>query len=53
MREKAVAAKTGFQPGFLFSANGKLNNFLRLSFAHYTEDEIWEGVKRLAPCLRP
>jgi 2-aminoadipate transaminase len=38
LRPAALAAGTGFQPGALFSCTGGLNQFLRLSFAHYTED---------------
>lgn len=45
--------RTGFQPGALFSADGEgLRDYLRLSFAHYTEAEIEEGVSRLAALLR-
>jgi DNA-binding transcriptional MocR family regulator len=47
IREKAKELQTGFQPGSVFSSDGKLGNFLRLSFAHYGEDEIHEGVARL------
>lgn len=51
LRDKALAAGTGFQPGALFSAEGRLNNFLRLSFAHYDADDIRKGVGRLAAVL--
>ncbi len=51
LRKKAIAAGTGFQPGALFSATGGLKNHLRLSFAHYTGDEIREGIERLAKVL--
>jgi DNA-binding transcriptional MocR family regulator len=44
--------RTGFQPGALFSASGDgLRDWLRLSFAHYTEPDIAEGVKRVGALL--
>ena len=49
LREKAREHKTGFQAGTLFSSTGQLANFMRLSFAHYNEDDIREGVARLRP----
>jgi DNA-binding transcriptional MocR family regulator len=51
LREHASEYKTGFQPGAHFSAHGGLNNYLRLSFAHYGEDDIREGVRRLASLI--
>lgn len=44
----AREGQTGFQPGSLFSSGGRLTNYLRLSFAHYDEADIREGVSRLA-----
>jgi len=49
LRERARELKTGFQPGSDFSSDGRLSNFLRLSFAHYGEKEIREGIARLRP----
>lgn len=49
LRDRAIALQTGFQHGEAFSSNGGLNNFLRLSFAHYDEDDIREGIARLRP----
>ena len=49
LREKARQLKCGFQPGVVFSSRGDLANFARLSFAHYNENEILEGVARLRP----
>lgn len=49
LRTQAREAKTGFQGGAVFSSSGQLENFLRLSFAHYSEDEIRDGVARLRP----
>ena len=47
LREKARELETGFQLGTVFSSGGALNNFMRLSFAHYGEDDVHEGVARL------
>jgi len=48
LREAAPAHEIGFQPGVNFSPRAALGNCLRLSFAHYREDEIREGIERLA-----
>jgi DNA-binding transcriptional MocR family regulator len=48
LRSEAARFQTGFQPGQNSSSRGGLRNCLRLSFAHYGEDEIREGVGRLA-----
>ncbi|MDJ0654601.1 MAG: PLP-dependent aminotransferase family protein [Xanthomonadales bacterium] len=45
----ARQGRTGFQPGSLFSADGNLAHCLRLSFAHYGEADIVEGITRLRP----
>lgn len=52
LRKRAGDYKTGFQPGSLFSSSGAFENCLRLSFAHYGEDDIREGISRLAALLR-
>ncbi len=49
LREKARALEAGFQNGAVFSTEGRLGNYLRLSFAHYDEDDIREGIARLRP----
>lgn len=49
LRKKAPELETGFQSGSVFSSCGELNNCLRLSFAHYGEDEIIEGICRMRP----
>lgn len=46
-REKARELQAGFQPGSVFSNDTRLKNFLRLSFAHYGEDDIPEGIARI------
>jgi 2-aminoadipate transaminase len=48
LRRHAAEFNTGFQPGSHFSANNGLHNYMRLSFAHYNEESIAEGIKRLA-----
>jgi len=47
LRDKARELETGFQAGTVFSSKGDLGNFIRLSFAHYGEDDIRDGVARL------
>ena len=49
LREKAREVRAGFQDGAVFSSQGQLGNCLRLSFAHYGETDIREGIARLRP----
>ncbi len=49
IRKSARKAAAGFQAGSVFSSKGQLNNYLRLSFAHYNMDDIREGIARLRP----
>jgi len=49
LKQRAVSVESGFQPGNLFSSTGSLHNYLRLSFAHYGEEDILEGMARLRP----
>lgn len=51
LREKARARQVDIRPGLLFSSQGGLDEYMRLGFAYYGEEEIEEGVKRLAECL--
>jgi DNA-binding transcriptional MocR family regulator len=51
VRDKAEKHQTGFQPGQLFSASGGLRNCLRLSFSHYDDAAIRDGIARLAASL--
>jgi len=48
MRQKAPSFKTGFSAGPVFSSEGQFSNFIRLSFAHYNEVQIAEGIGRVA-----
>ncbi len=52
LRSVALEAGAGLMPGPFFSGSGGLRNFVRLSFAHYTEADIREGVSRLADAFR-
>ena len=52
LRGHADSFRTGFQPGPVFSPEpGHLKNFIRLSFAHYAEADIEEGVARIGKLL--
>ena len=47
LKKRAVSLDSGFQPGALFSSRGGLHNCMRLSFAHYGEEDILQGIARL------
>jgi 2-aminoadipate transaminase len=49
LKDQARGLETGFQDGAVFSTQGKLNNCLRICFAHYNEDDIRKGVARMRP----
>jgi len=49
--DAAAEYKVGFQPGSRFSSHRGLRNHIRLSFAFYGEEDIREGVQRLAQLL--
>lgn len=49
LRKEARSREAGFQSGAVFSSSGELKHCLRLSFAHYSEDDIREGIARLRP----
>ena len=49
LRKVAFAAETGFQAGEVFSTQDGLQNCIRLSFAHYTDNDIRKGIQRLRP----
>jgi DNA-binding transcriptional MocR family regulator len=51
LRARASDYEVGFQPGTNFSPRGHLANCLRLSFAHYGEEQIRDGISRLARLL--
>jgi DNA-binding transcriptional MocR family regulator len=47
LKQAALEKQTGFTAGSLFSGMEGLRNHLRLSFAHYDEDDIRVGITRL------
>lgn len=47
LKEKALNRDVGFTAGELFSSQRRLQNYIRLSFAHYNEDDILDGILRL------
>ena len=49
--ERAVRHDVGFQPGGRFSSTNGLNSFLRLCFAYYGQEDLAEGVARLARAI--
>jgi DNA-binding transcriptional MocR family regulator len=49
LRRKAPERETGFQAGDVFSSAGQFGNYIRLSFAHYNEEDIREGIARMRP----
>ena len=49
LRHQAPRLQTGFQAGGVFSSQDQCANYVRLSFAHYDEDDIIEGIKRMRP----
>ena len=49
LRDKAPDLEAGFSAGSVFSGSGGLANYARLSFAHYAEDQIREGIARIRP----
>ncbi|MEM7127682.1 MAG: PLP-dependent aminotransferase family protein [Chloroflexota bacterium] len=48
----AAEHQVRFQPGINFSSDSELKNYMRFCFAHYTREELVEGVKRLAAALK-
>jgi DNA-binding transcriptional MocR family regulator len=49
---EAEKHQVGFQPGIKFSSTRGLRNYLRLCFAFYSQDQLVEGVERLAQTFR-
>lgn len=48
MAEEALARKVAFVPGAPFFPDGSGGNTLRLSFSRVRDEEIEEGIRRLA-----
>ena len=51
LQNKARSFKVGFSPGVRFSSRKGLQEFIRLSFVHYSSAEIEEGIIRLKKSL--
>jgi DNA-binding transcriptional MocR family regulator len=52
IRKRAGLFDLDIREGPLFSSTGGLQQFIRLSYAYYREDDIVEGVSRLGRALR-
>ena len=50
---RAAAARVAYVPGTPFHADGAGSNELRLAFSRVADDDINEGVRRIAALLRP
>jgi DNA-binding transcriptional MocR family regulator len=48
---KALEAGVAFVPGTGFFATGEGGNYMRLSFCYPSEEEIREGIRRLASVI--
>lgn len=51
MLAEAIAQKVAYVPGRAFFADGSGANFIRLCFSYPKEDEIKEGIRRLAEVI--
>jgi 2-aminoadipate transaminase len=51
LQRRARAFKVGFRPGSLFSCQGGMQDFVRLSYVFYESDELEQGVLRLKRSL--
>ncbi len=51
LRQRAKNFKVDFRHGALFSAQKGMQEYMRLCFAFYNEDDIRKGVDRLGRCL--
>jgi DNA-binding transcriptional MocR family regulator len=51
LRQRAKNFKVDFRHGALFSAQKGMQEYMRLCFAFYNEDDIQKGVERLGRCL--
>ena len=49
---EAKKHQVGFQPGIKFSSANGLRNYLRFCFAFYGQEQLIEGVERLAQVIR-
>ena len=50
-QRQAEIFKVGFRSGALFSSQGGMQDYIRLSYVFYEPDELEQGVLRLKQCL--
>ncbi len=53
LRREAQARQTDFRPGILFSSQGGLRDYIRLSISFYDAPDIEAGLQRLSQALHP
>ena len=51
LQHQAQEFKVGFRPGMLFSSQGGMRDYIRVSYVFYEPDELEEGVLRLHKSL--
>ena len=51
LRKQAKLLNVDIRPGTLFSCEAGLQDYIRLCFAHYEEEQIEQGILRLKECL--
>jgi 2-aminoadipate transaminase len=51
LREEARAFNVGFRQGALFSSRNGMQDYIRLCYTFYDEENIEEGIRRLRKCL--
>jgi len=51
LQHRAEAFQVGFRPGALFSCQGGMQDYIRLSYVFYEADELAQGVLRLRQSL--
>jgi len=52
LQQRAEAFKVGFRPGTLFSCQGGMQDYMRLSYVFYEPDDLVQGVLRIKWCLK-
>ncbi len=51
LQTRAKAFKVGFRPGVLFSSQGGMQDFMRLSYVFYEPDELEQGIIRISKTI--
>jgi 2-aminoadipate transaminase len=52
LQDRAKAFKVGFRPGALFSSEGGMKDFMRISYVFYEPDELEQGIFRIYQSLK-